>query len=60
MTKKKFEDIRNRIIINLQKNNHTKMELAKLLKSEYRTIERHLIWLLGTEKIRKMELLYDL
>ena len=53
--KRKFEEIRRKILYYLEKRTMTKMELSKTINADYRTIERHLIWLLGNEKIKKIE-----
>ena len=52
--KRKFLEIRKRMLANLEKTEMTRMQLAKSLRADYRTIDRHLIWLIGQEKIRKI------
>jgi len=54
--KRKFEEIRESILQNLGKKQLTNMELSKELKADYRTINKHLIWLLGMEKIEKIKI----
>jgi DNA-binding transcriptional ArsR family regulator len=53
--KREFEEIRKKILLNLNKKPMTKMELSKIIKADYRTVERHLIWLIGTNRIKKVK-----
>lgn len=52
MTKKTFEEIRKNILslIGMRKR-ITATQLSQLMSADYRTVKRHLIWLMGTEKI---------
>lgn len=52
--KRNFEEIREGILKQLSKNQMNRMELARALGSDYRTIDRHLIWLIGIEKVKKL------
>lgn len=52
--KRSFDNIRSRILSVLNKSEMTKMEIAMGIKADYRTVERHLIWLIGTEVIKKI------
>ena len=51
--KREFSEIRKNILNHLSKKPMERMELARALKCDYRTIQRHLIWLAGEEKIKK-------
>lgn len=51
--KRGFEEIREEILKHLSKNPMNRMELARAVDSDYRTIHRHLIWLIGVEKVKK-------
>ena len=53
--KRKFKEIRESILQHLKEKSLTNMELSKELKADYRTINKHLIWLLGMEKIEKIK-----
>ena len=53
--KRKFDELRTEILNTLMKKPMSRMELAKAIHSDYRTIERQLIWLLGLEKIKKIQ-----
>lgn len=52
--KRKFSEIRKKILLTLNKKEMARMQLAKSLNADYRTIDRHLIWLLGEERIKKV------
>ncbi|MBI2233296.1 MAG: hypothetical protein HYU56_05220 [Candidatus Aenigmarchaeota archaeon] len=52
--KRKFQDIRNKIFVAVSKKPLSKMEIAKTIKADYRTVDKHLIWLIGTQKIKKI------
>ncbi|MBL7169657.1 MAG: hypothetical protein ISS48_01400 [Candidatus Aenigmarchaeota archaeon] len=53
--KRSFEEIRNKILTTLTSSKITKMEIARNIDADYRTVERHLIWLIGTDKIKRVE-----
>ena len=53
--KRSFDEIRNKIINSLTESRMTKMEIARNIDADYRTVERHLIWLIGTDKVKKVE-----
>ena len=52
--KRKFEDLRNKILKTLSDKPLTRMEIAKKIDADYRTVDKHLIWLCGVERIRKI------
>lgn len=53
MTKKTFEDIRNKILQLLKiKKKLTATQISQMMNADYRTVKRHLIWLKGLEKIK--------
>src|SRR3989338_1555496 len=51
--KRTFQGLRTDIIKILTKKSMSIMELAKVTKSDYRTIQRQITWLIGEEKVRK-------
>ena len=53
--KRTFKTIRNEILKLLETKIMTKMEISRAINTDYRTIEKHLIWLLGTERVMKVE-----
>ena len=53
--KRKFNDLRNKILKALNDGELTRMELARKINADYRTVDKHLIWLCGTEQIRKIK-----
>ena len=53
--KRKFKDIRKQIQRTLTNEECTRMEIARKLDADYRTIERHLIWLCGTDKVERIK-----
>lgn len=54
--KRKFVEIRKKILRSLRKKPMNRMEISRVIKADYRTVGRHLIWLLGTEKIKKVKI----
>ncbi len=53
MTKKTFEEIRNKILYLLKtKKRLTPTQISQIMNADYRTVKRHLIWLRGLEKIK--------
>ena len=53
--KRNFKEIRNKILKTLNKSKMTRMEIARNIDADYRTVERHIIWLIGIDKIKKVE-----
>lgn len=52
MARRTYNEIRNSILSSLKEKVMTPTQLALTLNLDYRTIQRHLIWLKGTDKIK--------
>lgn len=53
--KRRFDEIRKKILKSIKNKPLTKMEISKEINADYRTVERHLIWLLGMGKIKTLK-----
>ena len=52
--KRNFDVIRKKILYVLNQNNMSRMEISRSVNADYRTVDRHLIWLIGYGKIRRI------
>ena len=55
MMKRKFTDLRSNILKVLSDKQLTRMEIARKISADYRTVDKHLIWLCGIERIRRIK-----
>lgn len=53
--KRKFDDLRNKILKTLKDGGLTRMEIARKIDADYRTVDKHLIWLCGTDRIKRIK-----
>lgn len=53
--KRKFDDLRNKILKTLKEGEFTRMEIARKINADYRTVDKHLIWLCGVEQVKRIK-----